>query len=280
VRFDAYAGTIREVEFDYVAQALSSSLGGIICKGQAKRRYGEVLDIELGGRQAAWVGWDTGNGTVYFEGKGETSPLLVKAVRTHFPGHTVARGDVCEDYDGQGVFERLVGIVRQTKGAKVWGGFVALPDDPSEGKTYAAGKRGAVAYCRIYEAGKMAERAHLGRPHWARAECETRPHTALAKRAAATMTPLQFWGLAAWSHRVGEVLANVDIPRFLPESRSYSQDKTTLYLARTFRRHWEEKMLDLGDWECIGREMQSVWAEDDAQAEATARRDHSNHTKL
>lgn len=277
MRFDAYAGTIRKVEFDHVATSIGASIGGIVCKGQAKRRYGDVLDIELGGRQAAWVGFDRGNGTVYFEGKGETSPALVRAVRTHFPGHTVARADVCEDYDQEGAFDRLVGLVRLTKGPRVKGAYVRLPDEVEEGKTWAAGVRGSVAYVRAYEAGKMPERLHLCRPHWARLELEARPHTPAAKLAASTMCPVEFWGFAAWTHRVGELIAQIDVPRFVPESRDYSHDKTTLYLARGFRRHWVEMLQDLGDWECIGREMQQVWAEDDAVAERMASLSKPSH---
>ena len=277
MRFDAYAGTIRQVEFDYVAATIASSIGGIVCKGQAKRRYGEVLDIDLAGRQAAWVGFDRGNGTAYFEGKGETSPALVRAVRTHFPGHTVARADVCEDYDQEGVIDSLIGLVRLTKGPRVKGAYVRLPDDAEDGKTWAAGVRGSVSYVRAYEAGKMPERLQFGRPHWARIELEARPHTPAAKLAAATMAPVDFWGFSSWTQRVGELIAQIDVPRFVLESREYSHDKTTLYLARAFRRHWEEMLADFGDWTCIGREVQQVWEEDDAQAAACARRSGQDH---
>lgn len=263
MRFDAYAGTIREQEFPYVAECIEASLGGIITKGNPRRRYGEVLDIDLAGRQAAWVGWDHGNGSVYFEGKGETSPDLVKAIRTYFPDHTVARADVCEDYDGPGVFERLVEITRRHKGPKVKGAFVRLPDDPSEGRTYEAGVRGGVAMTRAYEAGKMADRLCYGRPDWARLEGEFRPHYAKDKAAAARMTPLQFWGFSAWTQRLGEFVAECEIPRVQIPVRESSHEKTSLYLARAFRRHWVEMLGDHGDWVCIGREFEAIWREDD-----------------
>lgn len=268
MRFDAYAGSIRDYEFDHVAQAIGQGLGGMLAKGSPRRRYSTVLDVHADGRQAAWIGQDQGNGLVYFEGKGETSPDLARVVRTHFEGHTVARADVCEDYDESGAFDRLVALTREHKGPKVEGQFVRLPDDPSKGKTWQAGVRGGVAMIRVYEAGLMADRAHYGRPNWARVELECRPHYAKDKRIAAKASPLDFWGFAAWTQRVGEVLAQVPVPRFEPQAHDSCFDKRTLYLARTFRRHWQEMLSDFGAWDCIGREIEAIWAADD-QAKAS-----------
>lgn len=271
MRFDGYCGTIREVEFDHVGQALGASLGGTVERGQPRRRYGEVLDVRVAGRLAVWAGWDKGNGTVYFEGKGETSPDLARAVRTHFPGHSVARADVCEDYEAEGAFERLVGVVRGSKGPRVDGGYVRLPDDEGKGRTWAAGVRGGVGYVRVYEAGLMADRAHLCRPRWVRSELEARPHYAAHKAAAASLEPLHFWGLAAWTARVGQALSQVEVPRVAVESRDYSHDRTALYLARTFRRFWSGALEDFGSWECVGREFEQIWREDDEAVEAMKR---------
>jgi hypothetical protein len=263
MRFDGYAGTVYEAEFTDVAQAIARDLGASVKRGSGRRRYSEVLDLELGGRQAAWVGLDHGNRSVYFEGKGDTSPDLVHAVRRNFPEHGCARVDVCEDYDEPGAFDRLVKLVRKHKGPRVDSAYVRLPDDPEKGRTWSAGVRGGVGMVRVYEAGKMRERLHYGRPNWARVELECRPHYARDKRLAATASPVEVWGFSAWTMRVGTVVAGIPIPRFEPEPSNTSHDKRTLYLARTFRRHWEEMLADLGDWECIGRELQQIWREDD-----------------
>lgn len=261
MRFDAYAATIRKAEFGYVAQTIATSVGGIVAKGKPMRRYASVLNIDSGPRMAAWVGFDEVTGAVFVEGKGETSPQLASAIRVHFPDHSVARADVCEDYDEEGAFERIQAIVRANKGPRVKGGYVALPDDVNDGRTWAAGVRGGIAYVRNYEAGKHPDRLHLNRPNWARAEGEFRPHYARDKVAAARMNPVQFWGLTAWSHRVGEALAQVPITRFEPEIRKYSHDKTTRYIAKTFRRHLEEMAINGED---IGRTFQAVWDEEDS----------------
>ena len=225
------------------------------------RRYATTVSIDVGNRSAAWVGLDSASGAVYVEGKGETSPDLARIIRTHFPDHSCPRADVCEDYDEPGAFEALQSVVRQHKGPRVKGGYVALPDELEDGRTWSAGVRGGVGYIRVYEAGKHPERVHLGRPHWARLELECRPQYSHAKLAAARMAPGELWGMSAWTHRVGEAVTQTPLSRFEPLVRKYSHDKTTRYIANTFRRHLEEM---LANGEDVARTFQSVWEEDDA----------------
>ena len=261
MKFDGYGATIRDRELPYVADCLAQSIGGIACTGKPMRRYGTTISVDLNGRMAAWVGQDLTSGAIYVEGKGESTPALVKAIRVHFPEHTAPRIDVAEDYDSPGAFDALQRVIRASKGAKVKGGYVALPDDAEDGKTWAAGTRGGVGYIRLYEAGKHPDRIHLARPDWVRAEAELRPHYARDKAAAARMTPVDAWGLCSWTHRVGEALTQCEITRWEPEVRRYSFDKTTRYLATTFRRHLEEM---LRNGEHLESTFRGVWAEEDA----------------
>lgn len=270
MRFDGLAGTIRADRewgaWERVAQVLAHDLGGVITRGKAMRRYGQVLRVEHGGHCAVWVGHDPGNDTIYFEGKGESSPDLVASVRKRFPGHTVARADVCEDYDAEDAFERLQHLVRAQKGPRVKGAYVHLSDDTEDGRTWAAGARGGVSYVRLYEAGKMKERLHVGRPHWVRLELEARPHYAADKAAAAGMSPLELWGLSGWTQRVAEAFTQVEVPRYEADRAAPTHHRTKLYLARAFRRFWEECHADGQDWTCIGREFEEIWkADDDAE---------------
>ena len=100
-----------------VASVLAYELGAHVKRGRPVRRYGEVLRVEHAGHCAVWVGRDVGNDCIYFEGKGESTPDLVEAIRSRFPAHSVARADVCEDYEAEGAFERLRDIA--------WVGFAA-----------------------------------------------------------------------------------------------------------------------------------------------------------
>jgi len=260
MRFDAYAGTIRNVDPEVVLRALAHSLAGTVEDGPRLRRYGQTLQIVREGAPAVWVGQDDGNDSVYFEGKGASSPLLAEAVRKHFPSHSVARADVCQDFDAPGAFSELQALIRAHKGAKTKGGYVRLPDDDSDGSTWAAGVRGAPTYVRLYEAGKMPERVHLGRPDWVRCELEARPHYAVHKQVSALLAPAEFWGLSRWASRVGQAVTGTEIPRV--EIRHDSAKAGTWdYIARTFRRFLESE-LDAGvDAE---RMLRFKWQEQDA----------------
>jgi len=67
--------------------------------------------------------------------------------------------------------------------------------------------------------------------------------------------------MSAWTHRVGEAVTQTPLSRFEPLVRKYSHDKTTRYIANTFRRHLEEM---LANGEDVARTFQAVWEEDDA----------------
>lgn len=262
MKFDAYGATIRERELPYVADCLASSVGGLAYHGRPMKRYSAVLNIDLHGRLAAWIGQDSNSGHVYVEAKGDTTPAMVKAIRVHFPEHTAPRIDVAEDYNSPGAFDALQAVIRAAKGPKVKGGYVALPDDVQDGKTWAAGVRGGVGYIRLYEWGKHPDRVHLCKPDAVRAEGEFRPHYARDKEAAAKMQPIDVWGMSAWTHRVGEALTQCPITRWDPEVRRYSHDKTTRYIAMTFRRHLEEM---LRNGEHIEATFRDVWAQNDEE---------------
>lgn len=262
MRFDGYGATIRTGTPRAVIECLSDSLHVSHGQGPALRRYGVTTGFHVGQRLAAWVGIDRVSGNVYVEAKGETSPAVVASLREHFPGHAAPRLDVCEDYSGEGAFSSLQALVRANKGPKVTSGYVALPDDEEQGRTWAAGKRGngSPAYIRVYEPGKMKERVGVFPVDAARIELEAHPHYARDKLAAATMSPLQVWGLSSWTHRVGQALTQVEIPRFEAQMREYSYEKTTRYLATMFRRHLSEM---IANGEDMQRTFQAIWKEED-----------------
>lgn len=260
MKFDGYGATIRDHQLGYVAERLADAVGGVVTMGKPMRRYQNTLSIDAGPRMAAWVGHEPHTGMIYVEGKGETTPPLVEGIRRYFPEHSAPRIDVAEDYDEPGVFEALQSLIRLHKGERVKGGYVALPDDVQDGKTWAAGTRGGVGYIRLYEAGKHPDRVHLAKPDWVRAEVEVRPHYARDKAAAAKMSPLEIWGMTAWTHKVGEALSQCPITRFEPQIRRYSHDKTTRYIALTFRRHLEEMF---SNGEHLEATIRDVWREED-----------------
>jgi hypothetical protein len=242
---------------------VAHSVRGRIDRGAPRRRYGDVFDVKDGAEVIGWVGRDHDLDTAYFEMKGSATPDTAGAIRKHWAdSHTVSRLDSCEDFNEPGAFVKLVGVLDLAKDPRVQSHEIR-PRDGDRGSTVYWGSTQSRVMVRCYEAGKMKDRLHFNRPHWARAEAQIRPGKAREKALAASLSPLEAWGLAAWTKRAAEALSQVEVPRFASTSTPPTFDRTTLYLARAFRRHFEQMREDFGDWECIGRELEAVWFEDD-----------------
>lgn len=269
MRFDAYAGNVwGGTACAEVAEVVALAAQGRVARGRPRGRYTDVFDVKDGAEAIGWVGRDAMIDTAYFEFKGVRTPDTSAALRRHWPSdHTVSRFDSCEDYDDLDAYRQLVAIMDAAKDPRVQSKAIT-PRDDDRGETTYWGSPQSRVMVRVYEAGKMKERLHFGRPNWARAEAQIRPGKAAEKLLAATITPLDAWGFSAWSQRAAQVLSQVEVGRYSMPSEPATFDKTTLYLARAFQRHFEQMRLDFGDWECIGREIEAVWAADDAAAKA------------
>lgn len=271
MRFDAYCGNVRGLFAEQAAEVIAHACRARLERGRGRGRYSDVFEVKDGAQVLGWVGTDRNLSAAFFEFKGSTTPSAVQAIRKHWPReHTVSRLDTCEDYDDPRAYRRLVGLIDHDMDPRVKSKEIAPRRGHADGRTTYWGSRQSVAYVRVYEAGKMPDRVHFGRPNWCRAEAEMKPQRSLLKVAAAQLSPVEAWGLAGWSQKVGERLCQVEVPRLTIEQPPPSFDRTTVYLARAFRKHWAGMLEDFGDWECIGRELEAVWASDDAAAVAVA----------
>lgn len=238
-------------------------------RGRPRGRYHDVFEVKAGHDLVGWVAHDAQIDTAYFECKGATTPQCVGAIRKHWAdAHTVSRLDSCEDFNEEGCYGRLVRLVDASADPRVKSDEIR-PRNGDRGITTYWGSPTSRVMVRCYEAGKMKERLHLAKPHWVRVEAQVRPGKAAEKAAAARVSPVDAWGWSRWSHRCASALTEVEVQRFCAPAEAAQFDKTTLYLARAFRRHFEELLAERGDWTCVGRELESVWAQDD-DAKASA----------
>lgn len=269
MRFDAYAGNVWERPAEEVANVIAWSLKGRVERAKPRGRYAQCFEVKDAAASVGWVGRDDRLGSAYFEFKGGRTPDVSASIRKHWTeGHNVSRCDVCDDYNQAGAFGRLVDICDQVKGDRRVTSHAIVPRDGDRGQTVYYGSGTSQAMVRVYEKGKQAENLHLAKPDWARIELQVRPGKAALKELSARLDPLALWGLARWTANIAQTLTGLDLERFRPPQEAPQYDRTTLYLARTFRRHWEEMKADLGDWECIGREIEAIWAEDDQAQES------------
>lgn len=270
MRFDAYAGNVYGgASPEEVATLVAWGAGCRVARGKPRGRYHDVFEVLDGADMAGWVGRDYGLEAAYFELKGNATPITAAAVRKHWPdSHGVSRVDSAEDYGEKDSYSRLQVTIDKARDPRVTSRHIE-PRGSDDGRTTYWGSPKSRAMVRLYEAGKMRDRLHYGRPDWVRAELQYRPGKAEEKRQAAKMSPVDVWGTAAWSRRAAVLLGAVDVPRFAPPSLPAEFDRTTLYLARAFKRHWAVMLEDFGSWDCIGRELAAVWEADDLAALAT-----------
>lgn len=264
MKLDAYAGNVyggsRPEE---VATMVAWGAACRVDRGKPRGRYHDVFEVLDGADMVGWVGHDRGLEATYFELKGAATPQTAAAVRKHWPDdHGVSRLDSCEDFREGDSYERLQGIFLGALDPRVKAREIA-PLTGDDGRTTYVGSAQSRVMARLYEAGKMRERAHFNAPDWVRAEVQVRPGKAAEKRLAAKLDAAQAWGFSAWSQRVAHALGAAEVGRYSPPSMPVEFDRTTLYIARAFRRHFEQMALDFGSWECIGREFEAVWAGDD-----------------
>jgi hypothetical protein len=266
MKFDAYAGNIYGgTRCSEVAELVGIATQSRVERGRPKGRHSDVFELDDGAQSVGWVGFDQLNDSAYFEFKGLRTPESVVAIRRHWSDqHSVSRFDTCEDYDDPEAFDSLTRVIDASTDPRVVSDIIA-PRNGDRGRTIYHGSPKSHFRTRLYEAGKMKDRLHYGKPHWVRAEAQVRPGKAAEKKHASTVTALDGWGFSAWGKRTAETLSGLEVPRFAPPSMPATYDKTTLYVARTFKRHFEEMLLDFGSWECIGREFAAIWR-DDAEA--------------
>jgi hypothetical protein len=278
MRFDAYAGNVSGASAEEVSAMTSWAIKGRFDRHKPRGRYHDCFEVFDGTAPVGWVGHDPQLDTAYFEFKGPLTPQTSAAIRKHWPdSHNVSRVDSCEDWDDKTSFERVSTLIDQSVDPRVKSRIIAPRCGQDTGRTIYWGSPKSAVLVRLYEAGKMEDRTHFGTPDWVRAEVQLRPPKAELKKLMSRLTPLDAWGFSAWSTRAAARIAEVDVNRFVLDSAPPDFERTTLYLARAYKRHFAEMLADHGDWLCLGREIEAVWAADDEAKKAFDRQ--QNHDK-
>lgn len=265
MKFDAYAGNVWDGRLEQVAELVAHRTRSRVERARPRSRYGAVLELFDGAAPIGWVADDPVNGSAYFEFKGVRTPDVAAALQADLaPGSfNVSRADVCEDFDEPGAHKRLVALVDATKRDDRVESLAMTPRNGDKGETIYWGSPKSAMRVRCYEKGKQKENLHLGRPNWARLEAQVRPSKSVQKALAASLSPVAMWGFASWSKNVAEAITGLELTRYAPPQAAPEFDRTTLYLARTFQRHLREMLEDFGSWECVGREIEAIWLQDE-----------------
>jgi hypothetical protein len=205
----------------------------------------EVGSVQWGGRQGD---------RVMFEVKGERTPGAVEGLRAACE-HRVTRVDSCADWDEPGAFEKLLGACVEVKRAHRLKGCKLgdWDDHPEDGRTLYIGAPTSTTRVRLYEKGKQAEYAHLGRLDWVRAEVQVRPAKE-AKAVFAGLSAAQVWGASGWTRDLAGLVLNEHVDPH-PAGTVYKlseRDNAMSWMCRQYGAHLVGLLQDLGSWDEVG----------------------------
>lgn len=274
-RFDWYQATIRADVRD-VRACLASLAPGGSWEPARKAPHGYAFADELKDSEGVigrlwWGGCHEHPHAVF---SGETAQSAAELMRAELPDHSVSRADACEDYADPGAYERLQGIAvgvardRRIKVGTAGDHLVTL-----KGRTLYLGATSSHTRLRLYDKAEELRQQFARDPvrlaavpaELARLECQVRPQTPIAKRAAASVDPLTLMGSASWMRELMRLVAGLELHPFEAGRTWRQSDDDRAYAAvlaqygGLFRRMCQ----DLGSWDMVGRQLGHDLAERD-----------------
>lgn len=279
-RFDWYQATV-DAEVSPLLGALSRVVDGP-CKWEhmAKSPHGYAFGNRLLDEdgQVAMVWWGGCHQLPHVVSSGESAQVVAEFLRTEFVGHRVTRADACIDYADAGAYDRLQGLalgVAEEKGIRV--GTAGDHLLTLKGRTLYLGAPTSHTRLRLYDkAEELRQKFKHDQQRLAaipaeltRLECEVRPKTPSAKRAAAMVSPVELMGSSAWMRELMRRVCGLELEPF-QAGRAWRQsddDRAYAALLAQYGGLLKRRRDDLGSWDCVGLQLG-----DDLARRAPARR--------
>lgn len=186
-------------------------------------------------------------------GSGSSAQKLAEVIRANFPAHRVSRMDSCADYNHKDAYEYLrKKALKIAKEQKVVVREICKPlQESDDGRTLYLGSQTSAVSMRIYEKGKQ-----LGcGDEWVRAELQVRPQKDI-KAIAASLSPVDVWGLAKWSHSMAHQLGHTKLQRVDAQVYQRSDhDRAYRFMLKQYRRVLEQMLASHGSPETVGAQI-------------------------
>jgi hypothetical protein len=212
----------------------------------------------------------------------DEAPAFADLVRTEWDGkHLVTRVDAAEDFVEPGGYDRLRKVCRKVaKGHRLK--FRQQVDDlnPTAGRTQYIGSNKSDYLGRLYEKGfevlgkipvtagcrlnpefvlNESSGQFVKLADWTRLEIQARPKREEARRLASVASPEQIWTFTDWTQELARDALALDLERFFIRTRKVSKDEEALrWMCRQYARMLLRLKDDLGDWDCVGREIGEI----------------------
>lgn len=218
---------------------------------------GRVVDV--------WAGGSHHN--PHFVASGPTAQIVCDLVRSELAGqHAVSRADPCIDYATPGAYDVLQDIALQVaREHRVKVGTAGDHLLTKEGRTIYLGAPTSHVRLRVYDKAYELQTKFANMPEvletipaeLARLEAQIRPKTPEAKRLAATASPVELFGAAAWMRVLLGKVAGLEIEPFQagPVWRKSDDDRAYAAMLAQYGNMLLRRLQDLGDPECVGRQI-------------------------
>jgi hypothetical protein len=288
MKFDWYQATIRDDPMRVLGMV--SLLGDTAVSNDRvgkMYRYTSGFEVRKQGVPVAFVAMGgQGEGSAHAWATSDNAPAFADLVRQEWPdSHAVTRADSCADFVDSTAFKQLQRTGRRVaKDHRISFSLVEDQLDSFAGRTQYLGSPKSEYRGRIYEKGwEVIGKACSGNlrnkikpehvtsitvpgidvachpSEWVRAELQARPKDIVARQAAAHASPEQLWTFTSWAQDFAKDALALELERFYIRQRKVTTDERALrFMCQQYGNVLKRYLADLGDWDCVGREIGQV----------------------
>lgn len=255
-RFDWMQATIRE-DPEQISDLLAGTLGGELQPARGLNGYHRSNILKRKDETLARVLYGGPNGWPHVITTGAATDDVVPVVRAAFPGmHEVTRMDSAQDFDQEGGYERIRGVMIEV--AEAFGLSQTDIESTRNGqrsRTTYLGSPSSRVRVRLYEKGRFErQEGRDASEHWFRLEAQIRPTGTHARRTAAELDAAEAWGMSKWTRWLAASAMSIDVPQITMQlRRDPDYMRAIRHLERQYRATLERALEVEGSWEAVGR---------------------------
>ena len=267
--------------FDLAVVELAKRLSAQVESAENLNGYQMAVQIVRDGQKLVHCltgGAGSANGSSQFIAA-STASEVYPIIKDMFPRHSVSRLDACEDYSGEGTWDKLEAMLTEVctkRGVSMspYGEGHMRPDgtrDKTKGRSWYCGSRNSPFRIVLYEKGlEQLAKGIPADPTLVRLEVRVRPSSKAKEMVGACdLKPADLLGFSRWGNDVGEYMGFQDIPRVAIGSvwRPNENEQLALKIVRMFDRGIDELLREASDEE-IGRLIRESHKQNREAAEA------------
>lgn len=261
-------------QFDMAIVQLCQRLDATVEPGDNLNGYQQAFHVVRGDQvlvRCLTGGTGSSAGSSMFQAE-HTAAEVYPVLQDMFPTHSVSRLDACEDYSGDGTWDRLEALLTRIctdhrVSMSPFGEGHWRPDgtrDSSKGRTWYCGSKSSPFRVVLYEKGlQLLAQGIPADPTWVRLEVRIRPSSRAKETiGSAGLVPSDLLGMSRWGVALGDALGVQDLTRYAIGSvwKPSEQEGMALKIVRMFDRGMDELLAQVGTPEEVGRLLYAVHA--------------------